>query len=189
MFKARCPECNNDVEVINGKCNECNFDIANYMISNGLIEGDKLITDKVFICQNCGKMEASTGRLYLKCSECGTPYKATDIDRKNPIKLINTDERQLIEEYVGDTINWDIYNSREEEWNRIQNERHKYQQQKLAEEQARQDAINHPKCPTCGSTNIRKIGTGERVASVIGFGILSRKINKTWKCNNCGHTW
>ncbi len=48
---------------------------------------------------------------------------------------------------------------------------------------------NIPKCPTCGSTNIRKIGTGERAASVIGFGILSRKINKTWKCNNCSHTW
>lgn len=48
---------------------------------------------------------------------------------------------------------------------------------------------NQPKCPTCGSTNIRKIGTGERVASVVGFGIFSKKINKTWKCNNCGYTW
>lgn len=46
-----------------------------------------------------------------------------------------------------------------------------------------------PKCPTCKSTNIRKIGTGERVASVVGLGLLSKKINKTWKCNNCGHTW
>ena len=48
---------------------------------------------------------------------------------------------------------------------------------------------NIPKCPTCGSTNISKIGTGERVASVIGLGLLSKKINKTWKCKNCGHTW
>lgn len=48
---------------------------------------------------------------------------------------------------------------------------------------------NVPKCPTCGSTNIRKMGTGERTASILGFGILSKKINKTWKCNNCGHTW
>lgn len=55
----------------------------------------------------------------------------------------------------------------------------------------RQQSIrsSKPKCPTCGSTNIRKIGTGERVASVVGFGLLSKKINKTWKCNNCGHTW
>lgn len=48
---------------------------------------------------------------------------------------------------------------------------------------------NIPKCPTCGSTNIRKIGTGERAVSVIGLGLLSKKINKTWKCNSCGHTW
>ncbi len=63
-------------------------------------------------------------------------------------------------------------------------------------DKARQDGYygspkqsNQPKCPTCGSTNIRKIGTGERVASVVGFGIFSKKINKTWKCNNCGYTW
>lgn len=54
--------------------------------------------------------------------------------------------------------------------------------------QNKQD-LNVPKCPTCQSTNIRKIGAGERVASVLGLGIFSKKINKTWKCNNCGHTW
>ena len=48
---------------------------------------------------------------------------------------------------------------------------------------------NIPKCPTCGSTNIRKIKAGERTASIIGFGIFSRKANKTWKCENCGHLW
>ena len=48
---------------------------------------------------------------------------------------------------------------------------------------------NIPKCPTCGSTNIRKIKTGERTVSIIGFGIFSRKANKTWKCENCGHLW
>lgn len=51
------------------------------------------------------------------------------------------------------------------------------------------EQISLPKCPTCHSTNIKKIGTGERVASVVGLGILSKKINKTWKCCNCGYTW
>lgn len=58
-----------------------------------------------------------------------------------------------------------------------------------AQEERERQEKNKPKCPTCGSTNIRKIGTGERVASVVGLGLLSKKINKTWKCNNCGHTW
>lgn len=46
-----------------------------------------------------------------------------------------------------------------------------------------------PKCPTCGSTNIRKMGEVERGASIWAFGLFSRKINKTFKCNSCGYTW
>lgn len=54
----------------------------------------------------------------------------------------------------------------------------------------KEHSIKHtPHCPTCNSTNIRKIGAGERAASIIGLGLFSRKINKTWKCNDCGHTW
>lgn len=52
-----------------------------------------------------------------------------------------------------------------------------------------QELLNKPKCPTCGSTNIRKIGGIERGASIGAFGIFSKKINKTFKCNNCGYTW
>lgn len=52
-----------------------------------------------------------------------------------------------------------------------------------------QEWLNKPKCPTCGSTNIKKIGGIERGASIAAFGIFSKKINKTFKCNNCGYTW
>ena len=45
------------------------------------------------------------------------------------------------------------------------------------------------KCPTCQSTNIRKIGAVESGASIFAFGLLSKKINKTFKCNNCSYTW
>lgn len=46
-----------------------------------------------------------------------------------------------------------------------------------------------PKCPHCQSTNIAKISGAERAVSVIGLGILSKKINKSFKCKNCGYTW
>lgn len=52
-----------------------------------------------------------------------------------------------------------------------------------------QEWLNKPKCPTCGSTNIKKIGGIERGASIAAFGIFSKKINKTFKCGNCGYTW
>lgn len=50
---------------------------------------------------------------------------------------------------------------------------------------------NIPKCPMCGSTNISKISTISRATSIIGFGILSKKIGKQWQCNNpkCRHMW
>lgn len=46
-----------------------------------------------------------------------------------------------------------------------------------------------PKCPTCGSSNIRKISTGERMVSVGMLGLFSKKISKSFKCNSCGYTW
>lgn len=45
------------------------------------------------------------------------------------------------------------------------------------------------KCPSCGSTNISKIGTLDRMLSVGIFGLASSKIGKTHKCNHCGATW
>lgn len=48
---------------------------------------------------------------------------------------------------------------------------------------------NIPQCPTCSSTNIRKMGAVESGASIALFGIFSKKINKTFKCKDCGYTW
>lgn len=62
-------------------------------------------------------------------------------------------------------------------------------QMQAARSLARKQQSNQPHCPTCGSTNISKIGAVERVGSVAMWGLFSKKINKTFKCNNCGHTW
>lgn len=52
------------------------------------------------------------------------------------------------------------------------------------------DKIGHkPKCPTCGSTNIKPITTGERIGSVMMLGMFSKKINKSFKCLECKYTW
>lgn len=56
-------------------------------------------------------------------------------------------------------------------------------------QQKQQQESNVPKCPTCQSTNVQKIGTGERVVSVATMGIFSKKINKSYKCKHCGYTW
>lgn len=62
--------------------------------------------------------------------------------------------------------------------------------QQIAQANAQaQELLNKPKCPTCGSTNIKKMGGIERGASIAAFGLFSKKINKTFKCSNCGYTW
>ncbi len=48
---------------------------------------------------------------------------------------------------------------------------------------------NVPKCPTCKSTNIKKISSLSKAGSVAMWGIFSRKVHKQWHCNNCGSEW
>ena len=45
------------------------------------------------------------------------------------------------------------------------------------------------KCPTCSSTDVEKISSTERAGSVFLLGMFSKKINKSFKCKNCGYTW
>lgn len=45
------------------------------------------------------------------------------------------------------------------------------------------------KCPSCGSSNISKIGLLNRAVSFKVVGFASSKIGKTHKCKNCGSMW
>lgn len=65
--------------------------------------------------------------------------------------------------------------------------RNQAQQQKTIEEQKVSDST--PKCPHCHSTKIKPISGTERAASVLGLGILSKKLNKSFKCLDCKYTW
>lgn len=48
---------------------------------------------------------------------------------------------------------------------------------------------NKPKCPTCGSTNIKKISGAKRWLSAGLFGLASSNIGKSMCCQNCGYKW
>ena len=52
-----------------------------------------------------------------------------------------------------------------------------------------EDNKNKPHCPTCGSTNIRKIPTSKRVTGGILFGLFSGNIGKTFECLDCKYKW
>ena len=46
-----------------------------------------------------------------------------------------------------------------------------------------------PKCPTCGSPDIKKITGGKRWVTTGIFGLGSSNLGKTLECNNCGYKW
>lgn len=51
--------------------------------------------------------------------------------------------------------------------------------------------INLPKCPTCGSTNIRHISSTERGVNAVMFGFFGNKRKCQFEClnPNCRYRW
>lgn len=48
---------------------------------------------------------------------------------------------------------------------------------------------NIPKCPTCGSTNIKKISLTSKAIGAAMFGLFSKNATSQFKCDNCGYKW
>ena len=55
--------------------------------------------------------------------------------------------------------------------------------------QEAQDLLNKPKCPTCNSTNLKKISATSKVVNTTVFGLFGTKRFKQFHCNNCGYEW
>lgn len=45
------------------------------------------------------------------------------------------------------------------------------------------------KCPTCGSTNIKRISTTAKMTNTMLFGIFGNKRKKQFHCESCGYEW
>ena len=53
--------------------------------------------------------------------------------------------------------------------------------------QIKADQLNIPKCPTCGSTNIKKISDLRRGIHGLAWGILSNTARSQFECKKCGY--
>ena len=143
-------------------------------------------------CKKCGRVvEIKTDKTGYKDDTCDyCKSKVYPVPEKYWLDvldfLITNEQKELLrEEFVKTSPEFDEY-------------LFEHRDEILAKKSAEFDAkMEHgkailaglPKCPTCSSTNIQKIGIGERAASVYMLGIFSRKINKSFKCKNCGYTW
>ncbi len=46
-----------------------------------------------------------------------------------------------------------------------------------------------PRCPTCGSTNVKKISLTSKAFGGAVFGLFSSNVRNTFKCEDCGYKW
>lgn len=138
----------------------------------GIYETEKFPTDyneklDQLICPFCNSKLIDTNFLHEDFNLIG---KATDWNRQILDLMMELHEKDLIEYQL-----------------KLNQFKLQQGQSDVIKEQERES--NRPHCPTCGSTNIKKITGTERAASVIGLGIFSKKINKSYKCKYCGYTW
>lgn len=143
-------------------------------------------------CKKCGRIvQEEYNNSEQKCDYCNNNLEYIPqqfLIGKRGIAINDELKDQFINDYIKSSpeFNQYLFEHREEDmFNKRMSDRAKLAHgASILEEQNRV-----PKCPTCGSTNIRKMGGVERGASIAAFGIFGKKINKTFKCGNCGYTW
>lgn len=130
-----------------------------------LIKGDDVMID--YLCKRCGHVSITD----IKCDHCGydhlETFKYEEITEfhKHLDELKNNPEYDAV---IAEQTGKGLY------------------------KQSSANISNYapkPKCPTCGSTNIKDISTLNRVVSVGLFGLASGKIGKTKECKSCGYKW
>lgn len=148
-------------------------------------------------CDKCGwvwqrSIQNENNDIYGKCEICGNQLKPVPNNYYEEFQGIQflSDEmkHKLIEELVKTSPNFDQYyfdNAINIKGQKDGAFNAKMEHGKaILEEQSRV-----PKCPSCGSANVSKIGVINRAVSFKLVGFASSKIGKTHKCENCGTTW
>ena len=133
-------------------------------------------------CPKCGNQGIYENGNEI-CQYCGTKELPTKYDWDKWLfgsEYPNNLDEIIFNEYIKDNPLFDenIYEQREG--------KEKLLQQASLDKQKKQ---NKPKCPTCGSTNVKHISTLNRAVSIGVFGLFSSKIGKNYECLNCKAKW
>ena len=133
-------------------------------------------------CPKCGNITFIETK-NEKCNCCNTnllptPYTMNEYLFGNSID-VNIDKK-IFDEYIKGNSQFD------EELYRSRINKEKLLRQASLDKQREQ---NKPKCPTCGSTNVKHITTLNRALSIGVLGLFSSKIGKNYECLHCKMKW
>lgn len=118
-----------------------------------------------------------------ECPECLCPLNKENISTIPDggwVKAVSTDEnfmKAMTELYENNPIEYQL---------KISQFKANLKQQ---ESSKKVEEDNKVRCPNCHSTNVKAITGTEQAMSIMGLGIFSKKINKSFKCLNCKYTW
>lgn len=127
-------------------------------------------------CPKCGDV----GDDLNICPYCGEKQIRTKYTLIDLLEQDDIDDEKIVDEYArcSPLFDEDLYRSR-------------INKEKLLQKATldKQRETNKPKCPTCGSTNIKHISTLNRAVSIGMLGIFSGKIGKNYECLHCKAKW
>ncbi|MCM1062470.1 MAG: hypothetical protein NC452_19630 [Eubacterium sp.] len=133
-----------------------------------------------FICPKCSNYRGAQPSTKQNCHFCDIPMIETDVLLKDA--FMNEEiEKPMKEKYAYNNPLYD------EELDKQIKERVHIENKNTPPMNLQ--SPNVPKCPTCGSTNIKRISTSNRAVSIGLFGLLSGKIGKNYECRNCKAKW
>lgn len=144
-------------------------------------ECGKQISDQSEVCIHCGFPIENVKSNKILISVNGIEYDFTEIlnciknERKTPALCIRD---------ISDTCNIPIHEAKEMYF-KLKN---KSELPKEINCESK-NQLNVPHCPTCNSTNIKKISSTRKIAGALGFGLLSKTAKSQFECLNCGYKW
>lgn len=133
------------------------------------------------ICENCGTISEF---LEGKCKNCNNS-KIVDLGKTTEewFRLNSNQKESIIKNVLS--LSDETYDLIQEAWRNNK----KSIQPTVRPVSSRSSQQNIPKCPTCGSTNIKKISTGKKALGFATVGIFSSNFGKTYECLQCKYKW
>ena len=148
---------------------------------------------KLMYCDKCGHIWQHPPGVKEICDVCRNSLKEVPDDYLKDddyFEFINNDKmkQKLINDLVLNSPNFDQY------YFDHSDEIHHQQMSENSAILAKGKAILaerscKPKCPTCGSTNVRNISLISKIVGAKTFGLFSSNVRNTMHCKNCGYKW
>lgn len=169
MSLLKCPECGEEVSEYADKCQKCGCPIGIIKQKQPKIEGH--IYAKINGIEYDVTEAAELLRIYYEKDDfkCPERIKAYNIIRKQFHIPAGQFERAFDENtMIVAEINCDPIRQ---------------------STQSTKQSSNIPHCPTCGSTNIKKISATSKVVGAGLFGLFSKTARSQFECKDCGYKW